>query len=93
MKKFLLIPIAAALLLTTLITSESYAENQCRRDRDGRQCRENRRPRPNPGGGSYYQWGRGVDGYGHCYEYTYSGEILNNGQALPEDLCESSSPS
>lgn len=43
--------------------------------------------------GSYFDWGRGFDGWGHCYEWTNEGEVLNGGRPMPEELCEASAPS
>lgn len=42
---------------------------------------------------SYYDWGRGQNGFGYCYEWAYPGAVLNGGQAMPNYLCESVNPS
>ena len=43
--------------------------------------------------GSYFNWGRGRDGFGYCYEWTRNGQVLNGGQPVPEHLCERRNPS
>lgn len=48
---------------------------------------------PVPPGGSYYDWGRGQNGWGYCYQWSYDGYILNGGQPVPNYLCESTHPS
>lgn len=48
---------------------------------------------PPPHYGSYYDWERGVDGWGHCYEWTSRREVLNNGRPVSDYLCEQSRPS
>lgn len=45
------------------------------------------------GRGSYYDWGLGRDGYGHCYEWNNQRQVLNGGAAQPEFLCEARRPS
>ena len=45
------------------------------------------------GTGSYYDWGRGQDGWGYCYEWTYDGQPLNGGRPVNSGYCESRSPS
>jgi hypothetical protein len=43
--------------------------------------------------GSHYDWGRGYDGWGYCYEYTNYGVVLNGGAAVGNYLCEATKPS
>lgn len=43
--------------------------------------------------GTYYNWGRGQNGWGYCYEWTCNGYPLNNGLPVANYLCESRSPS
>lgn len=43
--------------------------------------------------GSYYDWGRGQNGWGYCYEWTYDGAVLNGGRPVANYLCESYRPS
>lgn len=50
-------------------------------------------PNPGPTQSSYYDWGRGQDGYGYCYEYDYFGQVMNWGQAQDNWYCERVSPS
>ena len=50
-------------------------------------------PTPPPGGQTYFDWGRGMDGYGYCYQFTWDGYVLNNGAAQPIGFCEQVRPS
>ncbi len=43
--------------------------------------------------GSYFDWGRGQDGYGYCYEYASTGDVLNQGRPQSNYYCERYSPS
>jgi len=43
--------------------------------------------------GSYFNWGRGRDGWGYCYEYSCSGAILNGGYPVSNGSCETTRPS
>lgn len=43
--------------------------------------------------GSYFDWGRGRDGWGHCYEWTFDGRVLNGGQPVADYQCEMVAPS
>lgn len=45
-------------------------------------------PPYNPGQGSYYDWGTGKNGYGYCYQWSNSGQVLNGGSPQPNYLCE-----
>lgn len=49
-------------------------------------------PKP-PNTGAYYDWGRGRDGTGYCYQFTSQGYVLNGGYPVDEQLCESIKPS
>ncbi|MGZ3804556.1 MAG: hypothetical protein ACXVB4_10125 [Pseudobdellovibrionaceae bacterium] len=51
------------------------------------------RQSPYPGYGSYYNWGRGNDGWGHCYEWASNGGVLNNGNPVGDYFCEQRNPS
>jgi hypothetical protein len=42
---------------------------------------------------SFFDWGRGNDGTGYCFEFSYDGYVLNGGHPVPENLCESRNPS
>lgn len=44
------------------------------------------------GTGAYFEWGLAPNGYGYCYEWAYGGGVLNNGQPVPNYLCEEVSP-
>lgn len=44
-------------------------------------------PHPYPGNGSYYNWGQGQDGYGHCYQYASNGGVLNDGSPVDNMYC------
>jgi hypothetical protein len=49
---------------------------------------------PPPGvDGAYYDWGRGNDGTGYCYQFTWDGYVLNGGAAQPNFYCEEIRPS
>jgi len=37
--------------------------------------------------GAYFNWGQGLDGWGHCYEYTNSGAVLNDGRPVDDNMC------
>jgi hypothetical protein len=51
-------------------------------------------PPPPPGYGSYFDWGRGADGTGYCYQFaSANGQVLNGGRPVPESNCEMVSPS
>ena len=43
--------------------------------------------------GSYFNWGRGQNGWGYCYEWTYDGYVLNEGRPVNTSFCERVSPS
>lgn len=43
-------------------------------------------------GGHYYDWARGRDGWGYCYEFA-NGNVLNGGANVPNYLCERENPS
>lgn len=42
---------------------------------------------------TYFDWSRGQDGFGYCYEWTADGKVLNGGQPVPERFCEEKNPS
>lgn len=50
-------------------------------------------PYPPPGRGSYFDWARGRDGWGYCYEFSYDGYVLNGGQPVSNFQCEQYRPS
>jgi hypothetical protein len=43
--------------------------------------------------GSYYNWGRGQNGFGYCYQYTSYGSVLNGGRPVANQFCENTKPS
>ncbi len=43
--------------------------------------------------GTYYDWGRGRDGWGYCYEWNSNGVPLNGGAPVSNYYCESENPS
>ncbi len=43
--------------------------------------------------GTYYDWGRGRDGFGYCYHWTRDGRVLNGGMPVDEYNCEARRPS
>lgn len=45
------------------------------------------------GGGSYFDWGQGQNGWGYCYEWTNHGDVLNGGNPVHPYSCEKSNPS
>jgi hypothetical protein len=53
-------------------------------------------PQPQPpltNRGTYFDWERGNDGWGHCYEWTTHREVLNNGNPIEDFFCEENYPS
>lgn len=51
-------------------------------------------PPTHPAPGTYFDWGRGADGTGYCYEFSQSnGQVLNGGRPVPEVNCEKVQPS
>lgn len=44
-------------------------------------------------GGGYYNWGRGRDGWGYCYEWDRYGRIRNGGWPVDNYKCERRNPS
>lgn len=46
-----------------------------------------------PCSGSYYNWGRGRNGFGYCYQYACTGATLNGGQPVSNYSCEAVRPS
>ena len=44
-------------------------------------------------GGSYFNWGRAQNGFGYCYQWTSTGQLLNGGAAQPNFYCEQVNPS
>lgn len=42
---------------------------------------------------SYFDWGRGQNGWGYCYEWTHHGYVLNGGRPVPNSYCERRRPS
>lgn len=52
-----------------------------------------RLPPPGGIGGAYYEWGRGRDGSGYCYQFTSDGYVLNGGAPQPNFYCEQVHPS
>jgi len=42
--------------------------------------------------GSYYDWGRGQNGWGYCYEWA-NGYVLNSGYPIANYYCEQENPS
>ena len=38
--------------------------------------------------GSYYDWGKAVNGFGYCYKWASNGKVLNQGQPVENRLCE-----
>lgn len=47
----------------------------------------------NPNTGAHYDWGRGRDGTGYCYQFTNQGDVLNGGYPVAEANCEAVRPS
>ena len=45
------------------------------------------------GTGAYYEWGRGYNGYGYCYEWAYGGGVLNGGNPVQNSHCDQVNPS
>lgn len=43
--------------------------------------------------GSYFDWGRGRDGWGYCYEWASNGQPLNQGNPVSNYNCERGRPS
>jgi hypothetical protein len=43
--------------------------------------------------GYFYDWGQGRDGWGYCYQWTSSGQVLNQGMPVDNWNCEQSRPS
>lgn len=43
---------------------------------------------PGTPSGSYYDWGRGMNGYGYCYQFAANGKVMNNGRPQPYAGCE-----
>lgn len=50
-------------------------------------------PYPPPYNSSYYAWGRAQNGWGYCYQWASTGQVLNSGQPVSDYNCESVSPS
>lgn len=46
-----------------------------------------------PGYYSYFDWGRGQNGWGYCYEFDNYGYVLNNGRPMHPRNCEMVNPS
>lgn len=81
--------------LTTLFDRDDHRHrNPPRHDRPHRPPPPDRRPYPPPPSrGSYYDWSRGNDGWGHCYEWASNGGVLNNGNPVSDYYCEQVYPS
>ena len=43
--------------------------------------------------GYYFNWGQGRDGWGYCYQWTSSGQVLNQGMPVDKWNCEQTNPS
>jgi hypothetical protein len=51
-------------------------------------------PAPAPGApGLFYNWGRGIDGTGYCYQFFANGVVANYGHPVPYAWCEAVQPS
>ncbi len=50
-------------------------------------------PPGNPGNNTFFDWGRGNDGTGYCYQFTWDGYVMNGGAAQPNYYCEQVRPS
>lgn len=50
-------------------------------------------PMSPPSHGSYYDWGRGQNGWGYCYEWAAPGYPLNGGSPVSNWFCEDLNPS
>lgn len=44
-------------------------------------------------GNSYYDWGKGQNGWGYCYQWTNTGAPLNEGKPVDNSYCERENPS
>lgn len=42
---------------------------------------------------TYFNWGKGQNGWGYCYEWTKQGYVLHGGQPQPNYYCEQVRPS
>jgi hypothetical protein len=42
---------------------------------------------------SYFDWGRGMNGWGYCYQWTPYGVPMNEGRPVPNFYCERHRPS
>lgn len=42
---------------------------------------------------TYFDWGRGQNGWGYCYEFTSQGYVLNQGRPVHNANCEAVRPS
>ena len=88
-----LFAIICAFIGLTLISGVSHA--QMTGNSDGTYAGESRDSHnpANPHTGAYYDWGRGRDGTGYCYQFTNEGYVLNGGANVPESFCEAVEPS
>jgi hypothetical protein len=51
-------------------------------------------PPQQPAPGSYYDWGRGADGTGYCYQFSSeNNQVMNGGNPVAERNCEKVSAS
>lgn len=55
--------------------------------------RDPQNPANPPSTGAYFDWGRGRDGTGYCYQFTIHGDVLNGGMPVAENSCEALRPS
>ena len=46
-----------------------------------------------PGYYTFFDWARGYNGWGYCYEFDRYGYVLNGGRPVPNRLCERVHPS
>ncbi len=41
----------------------------------------------------FYDWGRGQNGWGYCYQFDKYGYVMNNGRPVNNRMCERYNPS
>lgn len=46
-----------------------------------------------PGHYGFYDWGRGQNGWGYCYQFDHYGYVMNNGRPVHPMNCERVHPS
>jgi hypothetical protein len=79
--------------LNTLINPNDHRPAPPRHDRPHRPPPRDRPYPPPPSRGSYFDWSRGNDGWGHCYEWASNGGVLNGGNPVSNSYCEDVNPS